>query len=191
MLRAILQSLTRIAYNGDPLQLFVTETTYQPFISLLHMLEAAQEDPSLAGLRMSSCSSLFHPLTMVPVANFASALAIELRRGDEGDSADYLRFQFKNGTADSTFRPVRIFGHSGDIALTEFIYRTEVRFSLRATNIRANARRRTIRSPATASGRACATRAASRLPRLCRSGRPRRMRRPLARSHSRCSPGSS
>jgi hypothetical protein len=58
-------------------------------------------------------------------ANFASALAIELRRGDEDDSRDYLRFRFKNGTADAQFRTLRAFGHSGDIPLAEFIYRTQ------------------------------------------------------------------
>lgn len=59
-------------------------------------------------------------------ANFASALAIELRRGDGGDARDYLRFKFKNGTADGDFQTVHAFDHKGDIPLAEFIYRSQV-----------------------------------------------------------------
>lgn len=59
------------------------------------------------------------------VANFASAIAIELRRGSLPDNRDFLRFKFKNGT-DDDFRTLHVFGHNGDIPLTEFIYRVEV-----------------------------------------------------------------
>ena len=58
-------------------------------------------------------------------ANFASALAIELRRGSLPDNRDFLRFKFKNGT-DDDFNTIHVFGHNGDIPLTEFIYRVEV-----------------------------------------------------------------
>lgn len=40
LLRTILASLERIAFNGDPLQLMIVDTTYQPFISLFHMTNA-------------------------------------------------------------------------------------------------------------------------------------------------------
>jgi lysosomal acid phosphatase len=53
ILRSILGSLSRIAYNGEPLQFFLTEAPYQPFISLFSMLEMDQEDPELRGLRTS------------------------------------------------------------------------------------------------------------------------------------------
>jgi lysosomal acid phosphatase len=52
-------------------------------------------------------------------------MAIELRRGSLPDNRDFLRFKFKNGTDDS-FRTIHVFGHKGDIPLTEFIYRVEV-----------------------------------------------------------------
>jgi lysosomal acid phosphatase len=58
-------------------------------------------------------------------ANYASALAIELRRGSPPDVRDFLRIKFKNGTA-SGFQDVHVFGHHADIPLTEFIYRAEV-----------------------------------------------------------------
>jgi lysosomal acid phosphatase len=124
LLRSILNALSRVAYNGDPLQLHLTEAPYQPFISLMQMLELDNEDPTLRGLRESLCLDLMHSYSYFS-ANFASALAIELRRGDEDDSRDYLRFRFKNGTADGAFRTFHAFGHSGDIPLAEFIYRTQ------------------------------------------------------------------
>jgi lysosomal acid phosphatase len=60
----------------------------------------------------------------VPIANFASALAIELRRSDEG-GRDFVRFKFKNGT-ESDLHDLVAFGREADIPLTEFIYRTKV-----------------------------------------------------------------
>ncbi|EIN06643.1 phosphoglycerate mutase-like protein [Punctularia strigosozonata HHB-11173 SS5] len=107
ILRSILGAFERIVYNGDPLQLYVQEVTYQPIISLLSQTDVLDEHPELAG-----------------IPNFASAIAIELRKGDEGDSRDYLRFKFKNGTSHD-FQTVSVFGKGGDIALTEFIYRLE------------------------------------------------------------------
>lgn len=57
-------------------------------------------------------------------ANYASALAIELRRGSPPDVRDFLRVKFKNGTRG--FETVHVFDHHEDIPLTEFIYRAEV-----------------------------------------------------------------
>jgi hypothetical protein len=58
-------------------------------------------------------------------ANYASALAIELRRGPPPEDRDFLRFKFKNGT-DGDFETRHVFGHRGDIPLTEFIYKIQV-----------------------------------------------------------------
>jgi hypothetical protein len=65
-------------------------------------------------------------MTFCQKANYAGALAIELRRGLPPDTRDFLRFKFKNGTREN-FETVHVFGHRADIPLTEFIYRTEVR----------------------------------------------------------------
>lgn len=56
ILHSILDSLQRIAFNGDPLQLLLIETSYHPFISLFHMLEIVDENPELAGIRESTCT---------------------------------------------------------------------------------------------------------------------------------------
>lgn len=107
ILHTILSSLTRIAFNGDPLQFLLIETSYHPFISLFHMLEMVKENPELAG-----------------IPNYASALAFELRRGPAPEDRDFIRIKFKNGTSDS-FQTYHAFGHKSDIAATEFIYRIE------------------------------------------------------------------
>ncbi|KAF8132042.1 histidine phosphatase superfamily [Boletus edulis] len=106
ILHSILESLERIAFNNDPLQFLLVETSYQPFISLFHMLELIKEDPELAG-----------------IPNYASALAFELLRGPPPEDRDFVRIKFKNGT--DNFQIYHAFGHKADIPLTEFIYRIE------------------------------------------------------------------
>ena len=59
------------------------------------------------------------------IADFGSALIIELRRGNPPDLRDFLRFRFRNGTQ-SDFKTLYVYGHRSDIALTEFIYKSKV-----------------------------------------------------------------
>ncbi|KAJ6565823.1 histidine phosphatase superfamily [Mycena vulgaris] len=109
LLHTILSSLERIAFSHDPLKLMVVQTSYQPFISLFHQTDIAKEHPELKA-----------------IPNFGAALAIEMRRGSPPDMRDFLRFKFRNGTADpEDWRLLHAFGHHADIPLTEFIYRAE------------------------------------------------------------------
>jgi len=80
---------------------------------------------SRAFVRATRICQFFTALDSKFAANFASALAIELRRGSLPDNRDFLRFKFKNGT-DADFQTLHVFSHNGDIPLTEFIYRIEV-----------------------------------------------------------------
>ncbi|KAG0696629.1 histidine phosphatase superfamily [Suillus ampliporus] len=107
ILHPILHSLERIAFDDDPLRLLLLETSYQPFISLFHMMEMVNEHPQLAA-----------------IPNHASALAFELLRGPPPELREFLRIKFKNGTS-GEFETYPIFGHKGDIAVTEFLYRLE------------------------------------------------------------------
>lgn len=50
-LSSILKALQRIAFNGDPLQLMVIETTYQPFISFFHQTDVIKLHPELQAIR--------------------------------------------------------------------------------------------------------------------------------------------
>ncbi|KAL4262408.1 Histidine phosphatase superfamily protein [Pleurotus pulmonarius] len=107
VLHAIISSLERIAFNGDPLQFLLIQTTYQPFISLLHQFEVIKDHPELKA-----------------IPDYSSALAIELRRGPPPESRDFIRLKFKNGTA-GAWEVLHVFGHHADIPVTEFIYRAE------------------------------------------------------------------
>ncbi|PIL29522.1 hypothetical protein GSI_08330 [Ganoderma sinense ZZ0214-1] len=106
-LSSMLKALERIAFNGDPLQFMVIETTYQPFISFFHQTDVIDSHPELAA-----------------IPDFGSAIAIELRRGPPPDARDFLRFKFRNGTTED-FQTIHVFKHREDIPLTEFIYRLE------------------------------------------------------------------
>ncbi|KAG2047612.1 phosphoglycerate mutase-like protein [Suillus hirtellus] len=107
ILNTILHTLQRITFDEDPLRLLLLETSYQPFISLFHMLELVNEHPQLAA-----------------IPNHASALAFEILRGPPPELREFLRIKFKNGTNDE-FQTYPVFGHQGDIAVTEFLYRLE------------------------------------------------------------------
>jgi hypothetical protein len=107
-MNSILTALERISFDGDPLQVLLVETSYQPFISFFHMTEIAKSYPHLKGL-----------------PDYASALAIELRSGPAPDQRDFVRVKFRNGTHTDDWETLSVFGHRGDIPLTEFIYRVE------------------------------------------------------------------
>ena len=49
----IVSALQRLAFNGDPLQFMLVQTTYQPFISLFHETEIVEENPELKAIRAS------------------------------------------------------------------------------------------------------------------------------------------
>lgn len=63
----------------------------------------------------------------ITTANHASALAFEILRGPPPELREFLRIKFKNGTNEE-FQTYPVFGHQGDIAVTEFLYRLEVSF---------------------------------------------------------------
>lgn len=95
------------------------------------MLDMVSANPALAGIRayIFTCA-LSSPLRrfLTHTANYASALSLELLRGPAPELRDFVRVKFKNGTHDSDFQTIRVFGHDEDaIPVTEFIYRLEVR----------------------------------------------------------------
>ncbi|KAK0224145.1 histidine phosphatase superfamily [Armillaria fumosa] len=106
LLHTILTSLERIAFDGDPLQLLLIESSYHPFISFFHATDIVDTYPELKG-----------------IPDPASSLMIELIRGAPPDTRDFLRFKFMNGSHPA--QTVHVFGHRGDIPLTEFIYKSQ------------------------------------------------------------------
>ncbi|KAF8185919.1 phosphoglycerate mutase-like protein [Mycena galopus ATCC 62051] len=101
ILPSIFSSLTRIANQSDPLKLALNEISYKPFISLFNVTEAARSDPGIRG-----------------IVDYASAVSLELRASPAG--TPLVSMKFKNGTTDSTFHPLSLFG-SSQISLSEFI----------------------------------------------------------------------
>lgn len=106
LLHTIIASLERIAFDGDPLQFLLIESSYHPFISLFHATDIVETFPELKA-----------------IPDPASSLMIELIRGAPPDTRDFLRFKFTNGSHPA--QTVHVFGHRGDIPLTEFIYKTQ------------------------------------------------------------------
>jgi hypothetical protein len=129
IMHSIITALERIAFNGDPLQFLLIQTTYQPFLSLFHMTGVVDEHPEFKAIRTFELSSFILTPEHLPLshhaADYSSALVIELRRGNPPDLRDFIRVRFRNGTA-TPFEDVHVFGHHADIPLTEFIYRAEV-----------------------------------------------------------------
>lgn len=124
ILHTIISALEHIAFNGDPLQFMLVETTYQSFISLFHQTGITKINPEIFGIRKWQFYSCSIFILILILADYASALAIELRRGSPPEVRDFLRIKFKNGTRG--FEDVHVFGHYADIPLTEFIYKAEV-----------------------------------------------------------------
>ena len=51
LLYTIISALERIAFNGDPLQFMLIETTYQSFVSLFRQTGITKMDPEIFGIR--------------------------------------------------------------------------------------------------------------------------------------------
>ena len=70
IMHTILTSLERIAFNGDPLQFLLIQTTYQAFISFFHQTGIINEHPELKGIR-SYTSLLFLKLPLLIITWFS------------------------------------------------------------------------------------------------------------------------
>jgi hypothetical protein len=89
------------------------------------MTEIANNYPYIHGLRPSQFIFRTQMESNLTVANYTSALVLELIAGPPPDARDFVRIKFKNGT-DEEFQTLNAFGHHEDIPLTEFVYRLEV-----------------------------------------------------------------
>ncbi|EJD08254.1 phosphoglycerate mutase-like protein [Fomitiporia mediterranea MF3/22] len=105
VLPSIISALERINNADDPLRLVIQEVSYKPLISLFNITNVTARYPELDGL-----------------PTYASALALELRDNEEGET--FIRAKFKNGTSD--FEEIHLFSHRDDIALNELLYRLDL-----------------------------------------------------------------
>jgi hypothetical protein len=76
ILSPILQSLERIAFNGDPLQFLLIHSTYQPFISLMHMTGLTNGRPDLEGVRKYNGTFIKYNSASILIGLFNSGLRI-------------------------------------------------------------------------------------------------------------------
>ncbi len=105
MLPSIFDAFTSItaADSDESLKFMYLSMSYKPFLSLFNMTKAAEMNPALEG-----------------IVNYAAAVTLEVRAASNGGEP-VLRFNFKNGTDDTTFRTYNILDHDGDIPLSTFV----------------------------------------------------------------------
>lgn len=107
MLPTILSAMQDIANASNPLKFHYSAISYKPFLSLFN-LTGVNADGQLPPA----------------IVNYAAALALEIRQAPHGGEP-FVRFQFKNGTDDDSFRTyeMQLPGmHSpGDVPLSTFL----------------------------------------------------------------------
>ncbi|KAJ7593527.1 histidine phosphatase superfamily [Mycena floridula] len=101
ILPSIISGLNSIANASDPLKFMYQALAYKPFLSLFNMTGVAQMNPQLAG-----------------IVDYAAAVALEVRNSTSGP---VVRFTFKNGTNDDTFKTYNFLNASGDVPLSTFV----------------------------------------------------------------------
>ncbi len=115
----------------------LNEISYKPFVSFFNVTQAAASQPLLAGIGMSSSPASpgnYQSLTLTPLVDYASAVAIELHSNPTSEPTVNVRF--KNGTTDPTFHDVNIFNQT-TLPLSQFISNLAVRCFQSASPFRA------------------------------------------------------
>ncbi|KAH0831203.1 phosphoglycerate mutase-like protein [Lanmaoa asiatica] len=89
----IFWSLGNMTLANNKVKLALTQVDYKPFISLFNVTNATVTNPEISG-----------------IADYASAVALELSKNTAGDYVVALKF--KNGTSDEAFKPLKMFGQN-------------------------------------------------------------------------------
>ncbi|RPD56153.1 phosphoglycerate mutase-like protein [Lentinus tigrinus ALCF2SS1-7] len=109
MIPSVVTAMQRIANASDPLKLHYSAIAYKPFLSLFNMTGVVAD-----GALPPS------------IVNYAASVVLEVRQ-PASSSEPFVRFNFKNGTVDSSFRTysMRFSGWDGsadtDVPLSTFI----------------------------------------------------------------------
>ncbi|PIL35202.1 hypothetical protein GSI_02992 [Ganoderma sinense ZZ0214-1] len=97
MIPSVVTALQRIANSTDPLKFHYSAIAYKPFLSLFNMTGVVADG------------------ALPPaIVNYAASVVLEVRQPSSG-SSPVVRFTFKNGTDDATYRtyPMRFTGWDG------------------------------------------------------------------------------
>ena len=117
----------RILNPSDPLKFAYTASSYKPFISLFNVTGVAQMNNSLAGVgKYRPHHPYYHRMRFrstnrsLPLVDFSGSIAFEVRTSPK--TGPFIRFNFKNGTTDSSYNTYGIMGSSsGDVPVQTFI----------------------------------------------------------------------
>lgn len=106
--------MQRIANASDPLKVHYSSIAYKPFVSLFNMTGVVANGviPPAIGmsLRCPYQSSPYNYNQTPLSVNYAGSVVLEVRQPPSPSSEPVIRFNFKNGTDDDTYRtyPMRI-----------------------------------------------------------------------------------
>ncbi|KAI0770390.1 histidine phosphatase superfamily [Fomes fomentarius] len=93
MIPSVVTAMQRIANASDPLKVHYSSIAYKPFVSLFNMTGVV-------------ANGVIPPA----IVNYAGSVVLEVRQPPSPSSEPVIRFNFKNGTDDDTYRtyPMRI-----------------------------------------------------------------------------------
>ncbi|KAG1753616.1 histidine phosphatase superfamily [Suillus paluster] len=97
----IIWALGNMTQPSNTVKMSIQEVDYKPFMGLFNMTNATLTDPDIAG-----------------IVDYASVVALELSLNSQGQHEVSLKF--KNGTEDSEFRQLKMFGNTS-ITLDSFV----------------------------------------------------------------------
>jgi prostatic aicd phosphatase len=92
---------------NNKVKLVVQEVDYKPFISLFNVTNATVTNPEISRSGKESVIVHLHCAHMKPLADYASAVALELSKNTAGEYSVALKF--KNGTNDNEFQSLKMF----------------------------------------------------------------------------------
>ncbi|KAL4072197.1 histidine phosphatase superfamily [Scleroderma yunnanense] len=95
----IFWTLGNMTLANNTVKLALTEVDYKPFISMFNTTNATVTDPDIAG-----------------IVDYASVVAFELSQNTQGQYN--VAMKFKNGTNDSAFRPLKMWGNDSVVLKT-------------------------------------------------------------------------
>ncbi|KAG1845434.1 phosphoglycerate mutase-like protein [Suillus tomentosus] len=101
LLPEIFWALGNMTKTSNKVKMNIQEVDYKPFISLFNVTNATLTDPDISG-----------------IANYASVVALELSQDSQGQYE--VSMKFKNGTEDSQFRQLEMFGNTS-ITFDKFV----------------------------------------------------------------------
>ena len=109
---------------SNKVKLALTEVDYKPFISLFNVTNATVTNPEISGIGERTTVRSSAQCLLLFIADYASAVAFELSKDTTGNYV--VAMKFKNGTNDSEFKPLKMFGQN-TLTLPSLITALDVR----------------------------------------------------------------